>query len=87
MAVEEIKRFWRNYGMELLSCPVSLAEIARMPSISAGSEEQKAAAPPKLGRNPFQSGKCFERTIGSSGNFSACYSALSDISGRKFTAP
>ena len=44
-------------------------------------------AAPRLGRNPFHSGKFSERTIGNSGNFSACSSALFDISGRKFTAP
>ena len=45
------------------------------------------AVPPKLGRNPFHSGKFSEGTIGRSGNFSACSPALFDISGRKFTAP
>ena len=43
-------------------------------------------SPPKMGRNPFHSGKFTVRTIGNSGNFSACSPALFDISGREFTA-
>ena len=42
---------------------------------------------PKLGRNSFLSGKFSARTIGNSGNFSACSPAQFDLSGRKFTAP
>ena len=40
---------------------------------------------PKLGRNPFHSGKYSERTIGNLVKFSGCSPALSNILDAKFT--
>jgi len=54
--------------------------------ISVGGRGKGATAP-KLGKNPFHSGKFSEGTIGNSGKFSACSPVLLDISGRKFSAP
>ena len=55
--------------------------------IGVGGGETGGLQPPKLGRNPFYSGKFSQRTIGNSGNFSDCSPALFDITCRKFTAP
>ena len=54
---------------------------------AGGGEAGKLQPPPKLGRNPFHSGKLSVRTIRNSGIFSACSPTLFDISGRNLQPP